>query len=946
MEPPPLDPASQRLARIRQRAAELLARRLRDGLCSQPGRIAGQVETAAEPSAGRGYEAPQAAQEAGPQEAAPADTVAPQLSHPPPEVASAPEEPLLAAEAAAAASELARPEAEASASARPGPAVPPPAIRITRQMAAHMVPRAAWILARQAEIHIAAEVAARAQEQQPHPPSDPVASAAAAEAADTAAAAVMVQAADVLTAAPQLPHPPSGAAWPPEDPLPAAEAAAAASELTGAASSAAEAAAGASELAGAVSSAAEAAAGAAELTGAASSAAEAATASAARLLVAAEPAEVTVLAVVAESLPKDSGAASYTATRAAALRDLTQQLRALVAAAFPAAGADASPLARLSRSIAGYLAGSPHPKMGPHTARVSHIGSHLRMAKGCGLGRDVEVPTPLGPFLQSLRFVRLVPADASSSSGDEAVRLLPAELRRMAAAAAGAAAAAAAMAAVGPEDVAVGLAARAHCPGAPPPGLEVLGVGSLPRDPPPHLLSSTGLGAAATAQATGREADGATGPAAGSPDVLIRSSPAAEAEPAPAVASEALPAELPAAAAAFDPVAMAGPAMPVAAPPAATCLPSTSSEAQAAAAVTFASAPAAASWGALPEPAKVVPSAVLNAAPKPWPTAAAAAAGSTGFAKYTGPTGPTKHKPTDPTQTLPALIAAAFPGHNSNPLTSLSRSIARYLAISPRPELGRLTASVSHIGSHLRMAKGRLGPGVEVPQRLKNFLQALHFVQVMPRPGSSGDDLVRLLPDELRSMAAAPGACSICGGGGRGNGQVACLEAACGTAAATALLDSRAVVAGMCAMLGIAPPPVSGPAGSDAAPEAALPKLAAHVAEVRSALAKTGLWSDRPGLLAALAGAHYATLKVEAETESGAWTGRSGPLAPERLQAATRAARHLPELWGALCEGLAWVAAGAGADRMAAGALGGPGQPGAGAGHPGGLAYCNRRGGG
>ncbi|KAG2490090.1 hypothetical protein HYH03_011396 [Edaphochlamys debaryana] len=143
--------------------------------------------------------------------------------------------------------------------------------------------------------------------------------------------------------------------------------------------------------------------------------------------------------------------------------------------------------------------------------------------------------------------------------------------------------------------------------------------------------------------------------------------------------------------------------------------------------------------------------------------------------------------------------------------------------------------------------------------------------------------------------------------------QVAYLEAACGTAAATPLLDSRAVVAGMCTMLGIAPPPVSGPPGSkaDAAPTAALPKLAVHVAEVRSALAKTGLWSDRPGLLAALAGAHYAILKVEAEVETGAWVGRSGPLAPERVQAAARAARHLPELWAALCEGWWWVAVGA-----------------------------------
>ncbi|KAG2490096.1 hypothetical protein HYH03_011402 [Edaphochlamys debaryana] len=248
LKPPPSDRASQRLARIRQRAAELLARRLRDCLWSQPGRIGAQVETAVEPSVGSEYEASQAAREAGPQAAAAAASAAaagmaaPQLPNSPPGAASGPREPLRAAEAAAAAAELTGPGPEASASAGPGPAVPPPAIRITRQMAAHMVPRAAWILARQAEIHIAAEVAAAAaQEQEPHPPLDPVVSAAAAEAVNTAAAAATGHAADVLAAAPQLPHPLLGAAWPPEDPLPAAEAAAAASELTGPATSAAEA---------------------------------------------------------------------------------------------------------------------------------------------------------------------------------------------------------------------------------------------------------------------------------------------------------------------------------------------------------------------------------------------------------------------------------------------------------------------------------------------------------------------------------------------------------------------------------------------------------------------------------------------------------------------------------------------------------------------------------
>ncbi|KAG2490094.1 hypothetical protein HYH03_011400 [Edaphochlamys debaryana] len=323
-----LDPASQRLARTRQRAAELLARRLRGGLCSKPARITGQAETATEPSAGSEHEAPQGAREAGPREAK-----------------------------------------------------------------------------------------------------------------------------AVGTAAPQLPHPPLGAASGPVEPLSTAEAVAGAVELTGPAASAA-----------------------------------AAAGSAAPDRVAAEPAEATVLAALAESLPRDSGAASYAAALAASLRDSAPKLCALIAAAFPAAITTVSPLARLSRSIAGYLAGSPHPKMGPHTARVSHIGSHLHCAKAQGvLGADVEVPKPLKPFLQSLRFVRLMP-EAGSSSGDDPVSLLPDRLRRVAAAAAGAAAAAAAMAAVGPEDVAVGLAARAHCPGAPPPHAQPQAItAGAPSPTAPHL---------------------------------------------------------------------------------------------------------------------------------------------------------------------------------------------------------------------------------------------------------------------------------------------------------------------------------------------------------------------------------------------------------------------------------------------------------------------------
>ncbi|KAG2483783.1 hypothetical protein HYH03_017379 [Edaphochlamys debaryana] len=136
--------------------------------------------------------------------------------------------------------------------------------------------------------------------------------------------------------------------------------------------------------------------------------------------------------------------------------------------------------------------------------------------------------------------------------------------------------------------------------------------------------------------------------------------------------------------------------------------------------------------------------------------------------------------------------------------------------------------------------------------------------------------------------------------------QVAFLEAFCGGGArASPLLDTRVVVAGMGSMLGLRPPPSLAAAPS---PAALLTALAAHVGELRAALAATGLWADRPELLAAVAGAHGAALRDEAAAAAGA-----AAAVPEALQQqeAVAMSRHLPELWAALAEGWWWVAVGA-----------------------------------
>ncbi|KAG2426222.1 hypothetical protein HXX76_013202 [Chlamydomonas incerta] len=89
-----------------------------------------------------------------------------------------------------------------------------------------------------------------------------------------------------------------------------------------------------------------------------------------------------------------------------------------------------------------------------------------------------------------------------------------------------------------------------------------------------------------------------------------------------------------------------------------------------------------------------------------------------------------------------------------------------------------------------------------------------------------------------------------------------------------------------------------------------------HVARLRHALADTGLWADRPQLLAALTSRHAAALRDDAQAEPDS-TGMDDdaaarvltrPLGPSQMEVAARCARHLPELWTALVhEAVPWV---------------------------------------
>ncbi|KAG2422525.1 hypothetical protein HXX76_015953 [Chlamydomonas incerta] len=145
--------------------------------------------------------------------------------------------------------------------------------------------------------------------------------------------------------------------------------------------------------------------------------------------------------------------------------------------------------------------------------------------------------------------------------------------------------------------------------------------------------------------------------------------------------------------------------------------------------------------------------------------------------------------------------------------------------------------------------------------------------------------------------------------------QVLALSPALGGACMPSpLLDLRLLLRGLIALLpgaaeGAAPlpalpPPL--PAAMALGPMGSMAQagLAAHVAALQAALAGTGLWSDRPALLAALVVRHSAALR---EDMFGVKDWDSNPAAHEA--ALTVAAQHLPELYEAVQgEGLPWVA--------------------------------------
>ncbi|KAG2450888.1 hypothetical protein HYH02_004720 [Chlamydomonas schloesseri] len=144
--------------------------------------------------------------------------------------------------------------------------------------------------------------------------------------------------------------------------------------------------------------------------------------------------------------------------------------------------------------------------------------------------------------------------------------------------------------------------------------------------------------------------------------------------------------------------------------------------------------------------------------------------------------------------------------------------------------------------------------------------------------------------------------------------QVLTLSSALGGCMPSPMLDLRILLRGLTALLpGLAegaaplpalPPPL--PAAMAAGPMGAVAQagLSAYVNSLQAALAGTGLWSDRPALLAALVARHTAALRDDI---FGVRDWDSNPAAHEAALVA--AAQHLPELYEAVSgEGFPWVA--------------------------------------
>ncbi|PNW79673.1 hypothetical protein CHLRE_08g362400v5 [Chlamydomonas reinhardtii] len=190
--------------------------------------------------------------------------------------------------------------------------------------------------------------------------------------------------------------------------------------------------------------------------------------------------------------------------------------------------------------------------------------------------------------------------------------------------------------------------------------------------------------------------------------------------------------------------------------------------------------------------------------------------------------------------------------------------------------------------------------------------------------GADGDFAAAALLCSLQPLLESTSISKMIYGGG---GALACLEEAIRASSGDGsramcsqdVQDIRIVLTSLQDMLGVPhTPPLQ--AAQTAGPDSSvawLRGLHAHVARLRDALAGTGLWADRPQLLAALTARHFAALREDAQAALGAAGGNEDaaaraltrPLGPSQLEVAARAARHLPELWAALVqEAVPWVA--------------------------------------
>ncbi|PNW79671.1 hypothetical protein CHLRE_08g362300v5 [Chlamydomonas reinhardtii] len=317
---------------------------------------------------------------------------------------------------------------------------------------------------------------------------------------------------------------------------------------------------------------------------------------------------------------------------------------------------------------------------------------------------------------------------------------------------------------------------------------------------------------------------------------------------------------------------------------------------------------------------------------------------------------------------LPALVAAAPPTSLEVATAAAGKPANGGDCTQPLPEAGvyvvadpygeELIAMLQHCGCCTRIGLAVQAHGgrpalvsvyappalmkVEGPEEhLFQWPAAVYLVDPLAAAasyggGADGDFAAAALLCSLQPLLEAPSVAKVVHGSvGAGGSALACLEAVInlsnGREAAAALahpvLDTSLILASVESMLGVPhTPPLQ--AAQTAGPDSSvawLRGLHAHVARLRDALAGTGLWADRPQLLATLTARHFAALREDAQAALGAAGGDEDaaarvltrPLGPSQLEVAARAARHLPELWAALVqEVVPWVAAYASAAAM------------------------------